>query len=242
MRRTMLAQAKDMDGIEPEERFKLLAKEGAAVAFSGYDKYLQAAVMKGMGGPVSPTGNIGMAANTKMERVLAAALGVTTEDRQALLDATDKYYFDVRNDPKRHKAAMDAIADQLWKEMVMDHIKLKGQASSPEVFEDMQRHLLQNKAMQLSFLTPHESEVVSENIGNKIAEAIKNRNAGTTAEQTFIEDLTKDIREGNFGDKESIDWQVYLSRTPLCQNHPQMCGEFREAKRQLLTYDDEEEL
>lgn len=241
LRRTMLAQAKDMDAIPAEERFKLLAKEGAALAFSGYDKYLQAAVMKGMGGPVTTTGNIGMSANTKMERVLAASLGVTTEDRQAFMDAVDKYHFDVRNDPERHKEAMDAITDQLWKEMVMDHIKLKGQAATPEVFEDMQRELIREKTMQLSFLTPHESEVVSENIGNKIAAAIKNRNAGTTAEQAFVDDLTKDIREGNFGDKESLEWEVYLRRTPLYQNHPQMMGEFREARRQLLTYDDEVE-
>lgn len=242
VRRYMLASAKGMDDeLEPEQRFALLAKEGATIAFSGYDKYLQASVMKSMGGPVSEQGYVGSSSGTYLERALAAALGVTTEDRQALLDATDKYYFDVRTNPKRHKAAMERVADQLFKETVMESIKLKGEAASPEVFEDMQTKLLQKKAMMLSFLTPHEAEVVSEMIGDKIAKLIKNKNSGTSAERAFIEDLTADIVSGKFGDKESLEWETYLRRTPLYQHHPEMMGPLLEARRQMLTYEDEEE-
>lgn len=239
--RYSLAQAKDMDDVPASERYALLAKEGMALAFSGYDKYLQAAVMKGMGGPVTATGNVGIGSNTQMERVLAAGLGVATEDRQAFLDATDKYYYDVRNNPKRHQEAMDAIADKLYRDMVVEMVKMKGEAASPEVFEDMQTKLLQNKAMMLSFLTPHEAEVVSEAIGNRIAEAIKNRDTLTSAEQAFVDDLTQDLRDGKLGDKESLEWEVYLRRTPLFEHYPQLMGDFREARRQMLTYDGEEE-
>lgn len=241
MRRYMLADAKNMDDVPAEERWKALGKEGLTLAFSGYDKYLQASVMKGMGGPVTATGNVSMSANTQLERTLAAGLGVLAEDRQAFFDATDKYYFDVRNDPERHKLAMDAIADQMYRDLVTEMIKLKGEAATPEVYEDMQTRLLQNKAMMLSFLTPHEAEVVSELIGNRIAEAIKNRNSGVSAEAAFIADLTQDLRDGRLGDKESLEWEAYLRRTPLYERYPQMTGEFREARRHMLTYDDEEE-
>lgn len=243
VQRYMLASAKDMDdAMEPQDRFALLAKEGAALSFSGYNKYLQAAVMKNMGGAVSDTGNISMTSgNSYLERTLAAALGVSPEDRQAFLEATDKYYASIRNDPKRHKEAMDDLADQLYREIVTEMVKLKGEAATPEVFEDMETRLLNQKAMMLSFLTPHEAEVVSEKIGDKIAEAIKNVDQGNTAEVAFINDLTQDLRDGKFGDKEAMEWEVYLRRTPLFERYPQLMGEFREVRRQMLTYEDEEE-
>ena len=198
--------------------------------------------MKNMGGAVSDTGNISMTSgNSYLERTLAAALGVSPEDRQAFLEATDKYYASIRNDPKRHKEAMDDLADQLYREIVTEMVKLKGEAATPEVFEDMETRLLNQKAMMLSFLTPHEAEVVSEKIGDKIAEAIKNVDQGNTAEVAFINDLTQDLRDGKFGDKEAMEWEVYLRRTPLFERYPQLMGEFREVRRQMLTYEDEEE-
>ena len=47
--------------------------------------------------------------------------------------------------------------------------------------------------------------------------------------------------DGKLGDKESLEWEVYLRRTPLYERYPQIMGNFREARRQMMTYEDGEE-
>ncbi len=239
VRNVMLAQSKDLDDVPVGERMHMLAKEGLSLAFSGYDKYLAASAAQAMGGWVSDTGNIVTDSGTGIEHSLYTILGVNTETREAYYDATDKLYADVRNDPEKKKAALENIADQMFRRLIDESVKFSREAPTPEVYDALQGREVQNRALLLSFLSPHEQEEVSRRIGNKIAELVDHRS--TPAEETFYTNLTRGLSDTGMLDKEALELGVYMQRSPLFQTYPQYQSDFMQKVREITQYDDEEE-
>lgn len=234
--RVMLARSKDMDDVPAAERYKMLVKEGGALAFSGYDKYLAAAAVQSMGGWVTDTGNIFADTDTGLERFLAVTLGVNTEDREAYYDATDKLYRDVRNDPKRHQETLRKLANEMFRRHVDETVKFSSEAPTPEAYDLMESKAIRERAMLLSFLEPWEQEQVSRMVGDQIAELIRNRN--TPAQQAFYDKLTRHIANSGIGEDEALNWGTYMERSPLFQTYPQLQSDFLQKIREISEYED----
>lgn len=229
--RVVHAQSLDMDDVPVEERVKMLTKEGLSLAFSGYDKYLAAAAAQEMGGWVTDTGNIVEASDSGLEFALAAALGLNTKDREAYYDATDKLYADIRNDPKQHEAALDAIANQMFERMIDESVKFSEQAPDHDVYLSLQGKEIQNRALLLSFLTRPEQERVSDKIGNKVAELVRGRR--TPAQEVFYRNLVRELESGGLMDDDILKWDAYMKHSPLFQQYPQLQSDFQSKIREL---------
>jgi hypothetical protein len=237
-RKVTLAQSKDMDDVPVEERMKMLAKEGLAGAFSGYDKYLTAAAAQKMGGWITATGNVVDGTDSELEYFFSSALGLTTEDRQAWYDASDLIYGETRNNKKKHEDTLDLIANQFFQRQVAEATKFSGSTFNEDVYIEMQGKLQQNQAFLLSFLAPREQEYVSEKIGEQLKELVDNRK--DSAQEVFYRNLTRELESTGMGNKDVLELGVYLKHSPLFATYPQLQSDWQQKWREITEYEEEQ--
>lgn len=209
-----LAQVQDLDYVPLNERAEELAREGAGQLFSQYDRILAARAAEKMDGWVSSGGYITEGYSGALEGVLFSHFGIMTKDRAKLYEDMDTLMVGHAKEPEK---ALDKLADQYYRNFITYASRLDTETTGrDDVFSNMLDKWTRQQGLLFSMLEPYEAEYVQDKVRARITRLLK---SPESAEKRFVERITKDVREGHYGDT-GPGALVYLQNAPYVKDNP----------------------
>lgn len=231
-----LANIREHDDVPLDERFAELAKEGGALAMSQYNRYLATQAAARMDGWVSAGGKVSEGFSGQLEGMLYTQFGITTKDRESLYEAMDKFHEEQINNPLARTKNLDEMVDQYYKDLIQTAVKFDKEAPNDQVWGTLMDKWARERGLLFSVLPPVDAEYIN----GKVAERLERASRGSvdSAETVLVERLTKDIRDGRFG-QEGPDVALYLEQAEFVKNNPKLYEIVRQSWVDATTDDGE---
>lgn len=214
-----LANIRGYDDVPMGDRFEELAKEGGTHLFSTYNRYLATQAAERMDGWLSSGGRVTEGFSGDLEGQLYTQFGITTKDRESLYAAMDKYQEEKLTNPLARKKDLDELTDQYYRDLVLTAVRLDKEAVDDTAFNTMMDKWTRERGLLFSTLPEDDAEYIRDSVAERIQKAASGQ--GDSAETVMIERLTKDIRDGRFGE-EGPEVAAYLSQAEFVENNPKL--------------------
>lgn len=225
-----MARFRDMDDAPFEVRAEQLAKRGGAILIAPYGKWLASQWALDHDMRMSSGGRVAEAYTNDLEAALSTVIGVETKDRLAYYEARRK--IEGTGSGAARKDRVQEIADTYWQMLVDNSTKFSAEAPSDDVYDELLKNYINDQGLLLSALDRRDKEALTDIIDAKLQRVVSGD--GTTAEQAFIERLTKKLADGGFGG-DGPKVANYLRHLPFVKDDPAMSILVEDAWREVMT-------
>lgn len=229
-----LSNIRGQDDEHLDTRFEEMAKGGAVNLFSIYNRYVAAKAAERMDGWVSSGGSVTEGFSGSLEGILYTQFGITTKDRESLYEALDKFKEEQMTNPLARQKNLDDVADQYWKDLVTEGVKFNTEATDANAYNVLMDKWVRERGLLFSVLPPEDAEYIRDKVTDKLLNAALGQ--GDSAETQLIERLSKDIRDGRFGEQ-GPDVALYLEQAEFVKNNPKLSEMVRQAWYEATTDD-----
>lgn len=228
------ANIRGYDDVPLDDRFEELGKEGATHLFSSYNRYLATKAAERMDGWVSSGGRLTEGFAGDLEGDLYKHFGITTKDRESLYAAMDKYQEEKLTNPLSRQKDLDELVDQYYRDLVLTAVRLDKEATEDDAFNTMMDKWTRERGMLFSVLPEPDAEYIRDAVSQRIEKAAQGQ--ADSAETVLIERLSKDIRDGRFG-QDGPDVALYLNQSEFVKNNPKLKEMIMQAWTEATTDD-----
>lgn len=211
-----LGQALGMDDVPLDVRAEELTKSGAATAFGTYNRLLAVQAAKMEEGWRTAGGRVSQGYSGSLEGSLFALFGINTKNRDELYAARDKYEERLVMDKSFKDNELRALADQYVANLVFQSLNASKETTSEEHYQNLMVRWTREQNLLFSMLERDDAEAVHKHVEAAIIEMLK---SDDDAERAFIEKLTQEIRDGNWG-KEGRSVSSYLRTKNFVNDNP----------------------
>ena len=214
-----LANIRGYDDVPMDDRMEELVKGGGMHLMSTYNRYLAARMAQRMDGWVSSGGRVTEGFSGALEGNLYTQFGITTKDRESLYAAMDKFMEEQLTNPLAKQKNLDDLVDQYYRDLVASAVKFDGETTTQDAWGTMMDKWVRERGLLFSMLPEQDAEYISAAVADRVQKAADG--AGDSAETVLIERLTKDIRDGRFGE-DGPNVALYLEQAEFVRNNPKL--------------------
>jgi hypothetical protein len=224
-----LARFRDMDDAPFEQRAEQLVKRGGALLIAPYGKWLAARWATDHDMRLASGGRVAEAYTNDFEAAISVAIGVETKDRLAYYEA--RKAIEGSGAGAARKDRVQELADIYWQQLVDNSTKFSAQAPSDDIYDELLKNYINDQGLILSALDRRDKEAITEIIDAKLQRVASGD--GTTAEQAFVERITRKLANGGFGG-EGPKVANYLRHLPFVKDDPAMSILVEDAWREVM--------
>lgn len=214
-----MANIRGYDDVPFDDRMEEVLKEGGMNLVSTYNRYLAAQMAQRMDGWVSSGGRVTEGYAGSLEANLYVQFGVTTKDRESLYAAMDKFNQEQLTNPISKQKNLDELVDQYYRDLVLSAVKFDSETTDDNAWGTMMDKWVRERGLLFSQLPEQDAEYINQKVAERVSKAASG--AGDSAETVLIERLTKDIRDGRFGE-EGPNVALYLEQAEFVKNNPKL--------------------